>query len=101
MTTQDKTNKKKEGKMEQLILFTLRQELLKTCLRLQQKHIQLKEQVNAVKLRLFRAATRIPTVSTTHGQRLMPVKTVIKGKTSKGRRLICSVCKFNFANTLS
>jgi hypothetical protein len=43
----------------------------------------LKEQLNVVKLRMFRAGTRMPTVSRAEGQRLVPLKTFIKNSASK------------------
>jgi hypothetical protein len=38
----------------------------------------LKEQLNVVKLRMFRVGTRMPTVSRTEGHYLAPLKTFIK-----------------------
>jgi hypothetical protein len=43
----------------------------------------LKEQLNVVKLRMFRVATRTPTVSRTDGQYLVPQKIFIKNSASK------------------
>jgi hypothetical protein len=43
----------------------------------------LKEQLNVIKLRMFRAGTRMPTVSRTEGQCLVPLKTFIKDNASK------------------
>jgi hypothetical protein len=43
----------------------------------------LKEQLNVVKLRMFRVGTRMPTVSRTEGQCLVPLKTFIKNSASK------------------
>jgi hypothetical protein len=40
----------------------------------------LEEKVNVVKLRVFRAGTRIPAVSRTEGQHLAPLKTFIKNR---------------------
>jgi hypothetical protein len=42
----------------------------------------LKKQVNMVKLRMFRAGTRRPTVSRAEGQYLVPLKPFIKNKAS-------------------
>jgi hypothetical protein len=58
-------------------------------------------QLNVVKLRMFRVGKRMPTVSKTEGQYLMPIKRFIENKASMWRRLICSVCKFYFSNILS
>jgi hypothetical protein len=54
-----------------------------------------------VRLRPFRVETRMQAVLRTEGQCLVPLKTFVKNKASKWRRLICSVCKFNFSNILS
>jgi hypothetical protein len=43
----------------------------------------LKEQLNVLKLCMFRVGTRMPTVSTTEGQHLAPLKTFIKNNASK------------------
>jgi hypothetical protein len=78
-TTQDKTNKTttKERKMDQLRLFTLKYDLLKISVDLQTSfaveiHLAegqwLKEQLNVLKLRVFRVGTRMPTVSRREGQ---------------------------------
>jgi hypothetical protein len=61
----------------------------------------LEEQVNMLKLRMLRLGTRRPTISRTYGQHLVPIKTFIKNKVSKWRRLLCSVNKFNLCNELS
>jgi hypothetical protein len=93
--------------MDQLRLFKLKNDLLKLSLNLQtafaaDTHLAegqwLKEQLNVVKLRMFRVGTRMPTVSRTERQYLVPLKTFIKNNASKCRRLICSVCRFNFSN---
>jgi hypothetical protein len=42
----------------------------------------LTEQLNVVKLRMFRVETRRPTVSRTEGQYLVPQKTFIKNSAS-------------------
>jgi hypothetical protein len=77
--------------MDQLRLFTLRHELLKISVHLQTASAVgtrlaegqwLEEQLNLVKLRQSRAGTRMPTVSRTEGQCLVPVKTFIKNKAS-------------------
>jgi hypothetical protein len=79
-TTQGKTNKiatTKQTKMNQLRLFKFKDDLLKLSVDLQtafaaETHLAegqwLKEQLNAVKLRMFRVGTRMPTVSRTEGQ---------------------------------
>jgi hypothetical protein len=41
---------------------------------------------------------RLPIVSRTEGQHLVPLKTFIKNNASKWRRLLCSVRKFNISN---
>jgi hypothetical protein len=43
----------------------------------------LKEQLNVLKLRMFRVGTRMPTVSRTEWQCLVPLKTFIKNIASK------------------
>jgi hypothetical protein len=74
------------------MLFTLKHDLLKVYVHLQtafaaETHLAegqwLKEQLNMVKLCMFRVGTRMPTVSRTEGQCLMPLKTFIKSNTSK------------------
>jgi hypothetical protein len=42
----------------------------------------LKEQLNVVKLRMFRVGTRVPTVSRTEGQYLVPLKALIRNSAS-------------------
>jgi hypothetical protein len=89
-TTHNKTNKK--TKMDQLRLFKLKYDLLKISVDLQtafaaDTHLfegqWLKEQLNVVKLRMFRVGTRRPTVSRTEGQYLVPLRTCIKHSPSK------------------
>jgi hypothetical protein len=94
-TTHDKTTKKRQQnkqKMEHLRLFTLKYDLLKISVDLltafaAETHLAegqwLKEQLNVVKLRMFRVGTRMPTVSRTEGQCLVPLKTFIKNIASK------------------
>lgn len=43
----------------------------------------LEEQLNVVKLRMFRAGTRTQTVSRAEGQHLVPVKIFVKNKLSE------------------
>jgi hypothetical protein len=43
----------------------------------------LKEELNVLKLRMFRVGTRMPTVSRTEGQYLVPLKAFIKNNASK------------------
>jgi hypothetical protein len=78
--------------MDQLRLFTLKYDLLKISVDLQTSfaveiHLAegqwLKEQLNVLKLRVFRVGTRMPTVSRTEGQCLVPLKTFIKTSASK------------------
>jgi hypothetical protein len=75
-----------------LRLFTFKHEVLKISARLQtvfaaETHLAegqwLEENVNTVKLRMFRAGTRMPIVSRTKGQHLAQLKTFIKNKASK------------------
>jgi hypothetical protein len=91
-TTQDKTNTKTTTIMDQLRLFRLKHDLLKLSVDLQtaltaDTHLAegqwLKEQLNVVKLRMFRVGTRMPTVSRAEGQCSVPVKTFIKSNSSK------------------
>jgi hypothetical protein len=93
-TTQDKTNQKtrEQRKMYQLRLFKLKHDLLKISVGLQtafapDTHLAegqwLKEQLNMVKLCMFRVGTRMPTVSRTEGQYLVPLNTFIKVNASK------------------
>jgi hypothetical protein len=72
-TTKETT---KQRKMDQLRLFKLKYDLLKISVDLQtafaaETHLTegqwLKEQLNVVKLRMFRVGTRMPTVSGTEG----------------------------------
>jgi hypothetical protein len=90
-TTQDKTQTK-ERKNYQLRLFTFKHKLLKISVHLQtafaaETHLAvlkwLEQQVNMVKLRMFRVETRMPTVSRGEGQHLAPLLTFIKNKASK------------------
>jgi hypothetical protein len=85
--TQDKTNTEttKQRKMNQLRLFKLKHDLLKISTDLQTtfaaelaKGQWLKEQLKLVKLRMFRVGTRMPTVSRTEGQYLIPLKLLLK-----------------------
>jgi hypothetical protein len=78
--------------MDHLRLFTVKYGLLKISVHLQTAFAAethpaerqwLKEQLNVVKLRLFRVGTRMPTVSRTEGQHLAPLKTFIKRSASK------------------
>jgi hypothetical protein len=93
-TTHDKTTSKrttekniKNNKMDHLRLFTLKYDLLKISVYLQaafvaETHLPegqwLKEQLNVLKLRMFRVGTRMPTVSRTHGHCLAPLKHLLK-----------------------
>jgi hypothetical protein len=78
--------------VDQLRLFKLKHDLLKISLDLQtafaaDRHLAagqwLKEQLNMVKLRMFRVETRRPTVTKTEGQYLVPRKAFIKNSASK------------------
>jgi hypothetical protein len=78
--------------MDQLRLFTLKHNVLKISVDLQtafdaETHLAegqwLKEQLNVLKLRMFRVGTRMPTVSRTEGHCLVPLKTFIKNNASK------------------
>jgi hypothetical protein len=91
-TTQDKTTTTNERKMDRLNIFTLKHELLKISVHLQTEFAAethpaegqwLKEQLNVVKLSMFRVGTLMPTVSRTEGQHLAPLKTFIKNKASE------------------
>jgi hypothetical protein len=73
--------------MDQLRLFKLKHDLLKISVDLQtafaaETHLAegqwLKEQLNVVKLRIFRVGTRMQTVSRREGQHLVPLKAFIK-----------------------
>jgi hypothetical protein len=88
-TKQTKNNKgnNEKRKIYQLRLFTFKHDLLKVFVDLQiafaaATHLAegqwLKEQMNVVKLRLF----RMPTVSRTEGKYLVPLKTFIKNNAS-------------------
>jgi hypothetical protein len=46
---------------------------------------------------VFQIGTRMPTISRTEGQYLVPLKIFIKNKASKWWCLICGVCKFHFS----
>jgi hypothetical protein len=88
--TQDKTNNnktRKQRKVDNLRLFKLKHDILEISIELQtalavDTHLSegqsLKEQLNVVKLRMFRVGTRKPTVSRTKGQYLVPQKAFIK-----------------------
>jgi hypothetical protein len=96
-TTHDKTNNKRDNKtkqkqMDHLRFFTLKYDLLKIFVYLQtafasETHLAegqwLKEQLNVLKLRMFRVATLMPTVSRTDGHCLVPLKTFIENCASK------------------
>jgi hypothetical protein len=78
--------------MDQLRLLKLKHDLLEISVYLQtafaaETHLAegqwLKEQLNVVKLRMFRVGTRRPTVSRTEGQCLVPLKAFIKNSASK------------------
>jgi hypothetical protein len=78
--------------MDQLGRITLKHDVLKISVELQAAfapgtHLAegqwLKEQLNVVKLRMFRVGTRMPTVSRTEGQYLVPIKIFIKNNASK------------------
>jgi hypothetical protein len=67
-------------------LFIFKREFLKISVDLQSTFAAetrraegqwLKEQLNVVKLRMFRVGTRMPTVSKTDGQYLVPLKKII------------------------
>jgi hypothetical protein len=88
-TKQTKNNK---TKMDQLRLFKLKQNLLKIFVDVRTAYVSdthlaegqwLKEQLNVVKLRMFRVGTRMPTVSRAVGQYLVPLKAFIKNSASK------------------
>jgi hypothetical protein len=77
--------------MDQLTIFTLKYDLLKISVDLQTAFAAetqlaegqwLKEHLNMLKLRMFRVGTRMPTVSRTEGQCLVPLKTCIKNNAS-------------------
>jgi hypothetical protein len=98
-TTQDKTNNKNYNKRNNKTkkdgsakAFLTQIYLLKTSVDLQtvlaaERQLAegqwLKEQLNVVKLRMFRVGTRMPTVSRTYGHCLVPLKTFIKNSASK------------------
>jgi hypothetical protein len=78
--------------MDQLRRSKLKHDLLKISIDLQtafsaDTHLAegqwLKEQLNVVKLHMFRVGTRRPTVSRTEGQYLVPQKAFIKNSASK------------------
>jgi hypothetical protein len=88
-TTQDKKNTQR--KVNQLRIFKLKHDLLKISIDLltalaADTHLAkgqwLKEQLNVVKLRMFRVGTRRPTLSRTEGQYLVPQKAFIKNSAS-------------------
>jgi hypothetical protein len=87
----DKTNEK-QRKFHQLRLFIFKREFIKISVDLKTEfgadtHLAegqwLKAHLNVIKLRMFRVGTRMPTVSRTDGQYLLPLKTFIKNNTSK------------------
>jgi hypothetical protein len=89
ITTKETT---KQRKIDHLRLFTLKYDLLKISVDLQTASAAetqlaegqgLKEQMNVLKLRMFRVGTRMPTVSGTGGQYLVPPKTFLKNNASK------------------
>jgi hypothetical protein len=61
----------------------------------------LEEQVNMLKLRMFREETRRPAVTRPEWQDLVSLKTFIKDKASKWQSLLCIVDKSNLSNKLS
>jgi hypothetical protein len=78
--------------MEYLRLFTQKHDLLKISVDLRiafaaETHLAeghwLKEQLNKVKLRMFRVGIRMPTVFTTEGKYLVPLTTFIKNSAPK------------------
>jgi hypothetical protein len=78
--------------VDQLSLFKLKNDLLKISIDLEtafaaDTHLAegqwLKEQLNVVKLRMFRVGTRRPIFSRTVGQYLVSIKTFIKNRASK------------------
>jgi hypothetical protein len=73
--------------MDQIRLFKLKHDLLTIYLDLQTAFAAegqwLKEQLKLVKLPTFRVGARIPTVSRTAEQYLVPLKTFIKNNASK------------------
>jgi hypothetical protein len=78
--------------MDQIRLFTLKYDVVKISVDLQtafavETHLTegqwLKEELNVVKLRMFRVGERMPTVSRTEGQCLVPLKTFIINSASK------------------
>jgi hypothetical protein len=77
--------------MNQLRLFKLQYDLLKTSIDLQtalaaDTHLAegqwLKERLNVAKLRMFRVGTRRQTVSRTEGQFIVPQKALIRNNNS-------------------
>jgi hypothetical protein len=86
-TKNKKRNTRKQRKVNQRRLFKLKRDLLKIFINLQtalaaDTHLAdgqwLTEQLNVVKLRMFRVGTRRPTISRTEGQYLVPQKKFIK-----------------------
>jgi hypothetical protein len=78
--------------VDHLRVFKLKHDLLKISADLQtpfaaDTHLAegqwLKKQLKVVKLRMFRVGTRMPSVSRTEGQYLVPLKTFIKNIASK------------------
>jgi hypothetical protein len=91
MQTTANTGQNKQRKVNQLSLFKLKHDLLKISIDLQtalaaDTHLAEgqwpKEQLNVVKLRMYRVGTRRPTVTRTEGQYLVPLKTFIKNNAS-------------------
>jgi hypothetical protein len=87
-TKQDITNRKttKQREVDQVRLFKLKHGLLKLSVDLRtafsaDTHLAkgqwLKEQLKVLKLRMFRVGTRMPTVSRTEEQCLVPLKTIM------------------------
>jgi phenylalanyl-tRNA synthetase alpha subunit len=93
MTTQDITEKQ-TNKEYQLKMFILKRKFRKISVDLRE-HFELAaephqaegrwldEQLNSVKLRIFRVGTRRPTVSRREGQHLTQLKTFLKDKASE------------------
>jgi hypothetical protein len=106
--TQDKTKSNKiNNEMKKnwsVKLFTLKHELLtlRTALAVATRLVEgqwLEEQVNMLKLRIFRIGTR--RLFRGQGQHLAPLKIFVNNKVWKWRRLLCSVSKFNHPDKLS
>jgi DNA topoisomerase IB len=87
-----KKKQTKQGKINHFRLLRFKQEFLKITASLQtasavathQSQGQwLEEQVNMLKLRMFRVGNRRPAISRTEGQHLVPIKPFIKNRASK------------------